>query len=39
MKNQACADAFLKCCLEGEDLRKNKTQADAQKGFGRSEMR
>uniref|UniRef100_A0A7N6AJJ2 Complement 4B (Chido blood group) n=1 Tax=Anabas testudineus TaxID=64144 RepID=A0A7N6AJJ2_ANATE len=36
MKNQACADAFLKCCLEGEDLRKNKTQADAQKGFGRT---
>lgn len=39
MKNQACADSFLKCCLKGEDLRQKKIREDAQKGFGRSEMR
>uniref|UniRef100_A0A3Q3II57 Complement 4B (Chido blood group) n=1 Tax=Monopterus albus TaxID=43700 RepID=A0A3Q3II57_MONAL len=35
-KNQACTDAFLKCCLEGERLRQLKIQEDAQKGLGRT---
>ncbi|XP_034466750.1 complement C4-B isoform X1 [Hippoglossus hippoglossus] len=35
-KSQECADAFLKCCLEGERLRHKKIQEDAQKGFGRT---
>lgn len=39
MKNQACADAFLQCCLKGERLRQKKIQEDAQKGFGRSKIR
>ncbi|XP_032374181.1 complement C4-B [Etheostoma spectabile] len=34
--NPACADAFLKCCLEGEYLRQKKIQEDAQKGLGRT---
>lgn len=34
-----CADVFLKCCLEGERLRKKKIQEDAQRGLGRSEMK
>uniref|UniRef100_A0A4W6D2J7 Complement C4B (Chido/Rodgers blood group) n=1 Tax=Lates calcarifer TaxID=8187 RepID=A0A4W6D2J7_LATCA len=35
-RNQDCADAFLKCCLEGERLRQKKMQEDAQKGLGRT---
>ncbi|XP_053288658.1 complement C4-B [Pleuronectes platessa] len=35
-KSQECADAFLKCCLEGEALRRKKIQEDARKGFGRT---
>ncbi|XP_039974312.1 complement C4-B isoform X2 [Xiphias gladius] len=35
-RNQACADAFLKCCLEGERLRRKKIQEDVQKGLGRT---
>ncbi|XP_060936453.1 complement C4-B [Limanda limanda] len=35
-KRQECADAFLKCCLEGERLRRKKIQEDARKGFGRT---
>ncbi|XP_042278740.1 complement C4-B [Thunnus maccoyii] len=31
-----CADVFLKCCLEGERLRKKKIQEDAQRGLGRT---
>lgn len=34
--NPLCADAFLKCCLEGESLRQKQIQEDALKGFGRS---
>lgn len=37
-QNQACADAFLKCCLAAEKLRKKKMQEDAQSGLGRSKM-
>ncbi|XP_071324887.1 complement C4-B [Trachinotus anak] len=35
-RNQECADAFLKCCLEGERLRQKKIQEDAKKGLGRT---
>ncbi|KAF7665743.1 hypothetical protein LDENG_00132690 [Lucifuga dentata] len=31
-----CAKAFLKCCLEGENLRQKKRQEDASKGLGRT---
>ncbi|KAK5862446.1 hypothetical protein PBY51_017843 [Eleginops maclovinus] len=31
-----CKDAFLKCCLEGERLRKKKMQEDAQNELGRT---
>ncbi|XP_051262421.1 complement C4-like [Dicentrarchus labrax] len=34
--NPSCADAFLKCCFEGERLRQQKIQEDAQKGLGRT---
>nr|AIN76766.1 complement component 4 [Oplegnathus fasciatus] len=34
--NPVCADAFLKCCLEGERLRQKKIQEDALKGLGRT---
>ncbi|KAG8010142.1 Complement C4-B, partial [Nibea albiflora] len=34
--NSSCADAFLKCCLEGERLRQKQIQEDALKGFGRT---
>ncbi|XP_029307472.1 complement C4-B [Cottoperca gobio] len=34
--NPACADAFLKCCLEGERLRNVKMQEDAQNELGRT---
>ncbi|XP_051262420.1 complement C4 [Dicentrarchus labrax] len=34
--NPSCADAFLKCCLEGERLRQKKIQEDAQKELGRT---
>ncbi|XP_035528727.1 LOW QUALITY PROTEIN: complement C4-B [Morone saxatilis] len=34
--NSSCADAFLKCCFEGERLRQQKIQEDAQKGLGRT---
>lgn len=37
--NPVCAEAFLKCCLEGDRLRQKKIQEDAQKGLGRSEMK
>ncbi|KAK9513649.1 hypothetical protein VZT92_027165 [Zoarces viviparus] len=36
VKNPACADAFLRCCHEGERLRQKKIQEDAQKGLGRT---
>ncbi|KAM7383630.1 hypothetical protein PAMP_003265 [Pampus punctatissimus] len=32
----ACAEVFLKCCLEGERLRQKKIQEDSQKGLGRT---
>uniref|UniRef100_A0A8C2YZB7 Complement C4B (Chido/Rodgers blood group) n=1 Tax=Cyclopterus lumpus TaxID=8103 RepID=A0A8C2YZB7_CYCLU len=32
----ACAQAFLRCCLEGEGLRQKKIREDAQKGLGRT---
>nr|AIA08678.1 complement component 4 [Miichthys miiuy] len=35
-ENPLCADAFLKCCLEGERLRQKQIQEDALKGFGRT---
>nr|SSC14281.1 Complement component 4 [Channa striata] len=35
-RNQACADTFLTCCLEGERLRKKKNQENMQKGFSRT---
>ncbi|XP_040901233.1 complement C4-B [Toxotes jaculatrix] len=35
-RNQACADVFLKCCLEGERLRQIKIQEDAGKTLGRT---
>ncbi|XP_034030928.1 LOW QUALITY PROTEIN: complement C4-B [Thalassophryne amazonica] len=31
-----CKQAFLKCCLEGENLRQKKQREDAQKGYGRT---
>ncbi|KAK5605966.1 hypothetical protein CRENBAI_002730 [Crenichthys baileyi] len=34
--NQACADAFLKCCLAAEKLRQRKMLEDAQSGLGRT---
>uniref|UniRef100_A0A3Q3MGX7 Complement C4B (Chido/Rodgers blood group) n=1 Tax=Mastacembelus armatus TaxID=205130 RepID=A0A3Q3MGX7_9TELE len=34
--DQACTDAFLKCCLEGERLRKEKMKEDAVKELGRT---
>ncbi|XP_074510063.1 complement C4-B [Sebastes fasciatus] len=34
--NPVCAEAFLKCCLEGERLRQKKMQEDAGKGLGRT---
>ena len=34
-----CADVFLKCCLEGERLRRKKIQEDAERGLGRSEIK
>lgn len=37
-KNQTCADAFLKCCIDAERLRQRKMQEDSQKGLGRSEL-
>lgn len=36
--NQTCADAFLKCCLAAEKLRKKKMREDVQIGLGRSKM-
>lgn len=39
MENQACAAAFLHCCLKGKELREREIREDASKGFGRSEMR
>ncbi|XP_054903924.1 complement C4-B [Poeciliopsis prolifica] len=35
-KNQTCADAFKKCCLAAEKLRKKKMREDLQIGLGRS---
>ncbi|KAK2844441.1 hypothetical protein Q5P01_011100 [Channa striata] len=35
-RSQACADTFLTCCLEGERLRKKKSQENMQKGFSRT---
>ncbi|XP_038567629.1 complement C4-B-like [Micropterus salmoides] len=35
-ENPVCAEAFLKCCLEGERLRQKKIQEDSLKGFGRT---
>ncbi|KAM7420598.1 hypothetical protein PAMA_015024 [Pampus argenteus] len=32
----ACAEVFLKCCLEGERLRQKKIHEDSQKGLGRT---
>lgn len=37
-ENRACAEVFLKCCLEGERLRQKKLREDSLKGFGRSKM-
>lgn len=37
--NPLCADVFLKCCQEGERLRRKKLKEDAQKEFGRSERK
>lgn len=37
--NPACADTFLKCCLEGQRLRQKKIRDDAEKGLGRSEIK
>ncbi|MED6273340.1 hypothetical protein CHARACLAT_005378, partial [Characodon lateralis] len=37
--NQACADAFLKCCLAAEKLRQKKMLEDAQSGLGRTATR
>ncbi|XP_020493080.2 complement C4-B [Labrus bergylta] len=34
--NPLCAEAFLKCCLEGERLRQKKTREDAWKELGRT---
>ncbi|XP_073341162.1 complement C4-B [Pagrus major] len=34
--NPLCADVFLKCCLEGEQLRQKKMREDAQKGLART---
>uniref|UniRef100_A0AAQ4S3Q1 Complement C4B (Chido/Rodgers blood group) n=1 Tax=Gasterosteus aculeatus aculeatus TaxID=481459 RepID=A0AAQ4S3Q1_GASAC len=34
--NPACADTFLKCCLEGQRLRQKKIRDDAEKGLGRT---
>uniref|UniRef100_A0A3B5QKN4 Complement C4B (Chido/Rodgers blood group) n=1 Tax=Xiphophorus maculatus TaxID=8083 RepID=A0A3B5QKN4_XIPMA len=34
--NQTCADAFLKCCLAAEKLRKKKMREDVQIGLGRT---
>ncbi|XP_068592591.1 complement C4-B [Cebidichthys violaceus] len=36
VEKPACADVFLKCCLEGERLRQKKIQEEAQKGLGRT---
>ncbi|XP_045897955.1 complement C4-like isoform X1 [Micropterus dolomieu] len=35
-ENPVCAEAFLKCCLEGERLRQKKIQEDSLKGLGRT---
>ncbi|KAF0045303.1 hypothetical protein F2P81_001832 [Scophthalmus maximus] len=35
-KNLVCAEAFLKCCLEGMRLRQKKMREDAKRGFGRT---
>lgn len=37
-ENRACAEVFLKCCLEGERLRQKKLREDSLKEFGRSKM-
>ncbi|XP_068425600.1 complement C4-B [Clinocottus analis] len=34
--NPACADAFLKCCLEGEALRQKQIREDALNGLGKT---
>ncbi|KAM8870828.1 complement C4-B isoform 2-T3 [Spinachia spinachia] len=34
--NPACANTFLKCCLEGQRLRQRKIRDGAQKGLGRT---
>uniref|UniRef100_A0AAQ4Q5K4 Complement C4B (Chido/Rodgers blood group) n=1 Tax=Gasterosteus aculeatus aculeatus TaxID=481459 RepID=A0AAQ4Q5K4_GASAC len=36
--NPACADTFLKCCLEGQRLRQKKIRDDAEKGLGRTDI-
>ncbi|XP_034554348.1 complement C4-B isoform X2 [Notolabrus celidotus] len=35
-KNPLCAEAFLRCCLEGERLRQKKREEDARKELGRT---
>nr|XP_043890779.1 complement C4-B [Solea senegalensis] len=35
-RNQACADIFLKCCLEAQRLMQKKIQEEAEKGLGRT---
>ncbi|XP_055358926.1 complement C4-B isoform X2 [Betta splendens] len=38
-KDQACTDAFLKCCVEAERLRQIQIQEDALKGLSRTASR
>ncbi|XP_029360066.1 complement C4-B isoform X2 [Echeneis naucrates] len=35
-QNETCAEAFLKCCLEGQHLRQKKIEEEARKGLGRT---
>ncbi|KAM9310020.1 LOW QUALITY PROTEIN: complement C4-B [Pholidichthys leucotaenia] len=35
-KNQTCVEAFQKCCLQAETLRKQKKREEALKGFGKT---
>uniref|UniRef100_A0A665VDT9 Complement 4B (Chido blood group) n=1 Tax=Echeneis naucrates TaxID=173247 RepID=A0A665VDT9_ECHNA len=37
-QNETCAEAFLKCCLEGQHLRQKKIEEEARKGLGRTEV-